>query len=89
MTRAGGSIGIAGISRTCNLMGHHPDYHPEERRRVLVNFANNFGADGRALDYRLEAAAIEGFGELVIRLSQIGETQISPRRLLTGGKPEE
>ncbi len=89
MRRAGGSIGIAGLSRTCLLMGMHPESHPDEGRRIVAPFKNAYGPLGASHEFRVEPASVAGYEELVIRLTYMGESRIGFKQVLAGAKEEE
>lgn len=85
--RAGGSIGLPGIARTCLLMAEKPD-DAHGNRRVVVGFKNSYGPKADAYEYELVMAHVEGYEVPPIRLSRLGPVYISAAQLL-GGKGEE
>jgi len=87
MLRAGGSIGIPGVSRTCMLMAEHPDEPEEMNRRVVAGFKNNWGPLPATRDYQLETVSLEN-DHYSIRLSEIGQTHHKAHQLLSEKKKE-
>jgi hypothetical protein len=84
MMRAGGSVGIPGISRTCLLLGHVPGYHPNEGRRVVVGFKNNYGPLMEASEYRLDPVWLRNLEQPSIRMNYVSKSTVTPAMLLAG-----
>jgi 5S rRNA maturation endonuclease (ribonuclease M5) len=87
MLRAGGSIGIPGVSRTCLLMAEHPDEPEELARRVVAGFKNNWGPLPASRDYYVENVALPD-NHYSIRLVEFGETHHKAHDLLSERKKE-
>lgn len=85
MIRAGGSIGIPGISRTALLMAPHPEHG--EWDRVILGFKNSYGPLADAVQYQLEVVQVES--DYSIRLSPIGKVDYNPHQLLKRRREED
>lgn len=87
MMRAGGSIGIPGVSRSALIMGNHPDTPIEAGRRVLASYKGNWGTPPKARVFNVEPRPI-GQGQHAIFLNSVGEEWIRPHQLFKRGVNE-
>src|SRR5215203_1426309 len=79
--RGGGSIGIIGAARMAFVVGKDPQ---DENRRIVASTKNNLAKPPASLMFKLEEA--EGG---VVRISWLGESEVSAKDLLATPQDQE